>query len=206
MDALTLLGLASSVSLLAGWRMYLCVFATGLAMHFHLIALPRNMTSLSVLQSWWVIAASGTGLVAEFFADKVPWLDSFWDAVHTAVRPVGGAMLALAIVDPKDPAWQVAALLLGGSAALASHAAKAGTRAVVNVSPEPFTNIALSATEDIGTTGLIALLFSHPALGSVIAVLLLALAGLAIYWARAALSRLGAIRDHVVQRIGEVLH
>lgn len=205
MDALTLLGLASSVSLLAGWRMYLCVFATGLAMHFHWIALPQNMTSLAVLQNWWVIGASGTGLVAEFFADKVPWLDSFWDAVHTAIRPVGGALLSLAIIDPKDPTYQVAALLLGGTAALASHTAKASTRAVANVSPEPFTNLALSSTEDVSTASLAALVLSHPALGGVVALVLLVVAGFVLYWARKALKKLSALRDHITSKVSDAL-
>ncbi len=205
MDALSLLGLASSVSLLAGWRMYLCVFATGLAMHFHWIALPQNMTSLSVLQNWWVIGASGLGLVAEFFADKVPWLDSFWDAVHTAIRPVGGALLSLAIVDPKDPTWQVAALLLGGTAALTSHAAKASTRAVVNVSPEPFTNIALSSGEDISTAGLVTTVLAYPAVGGVVAVGLLALAVAVLFWARKALVKLSALRNRLHQAVSETL-
>ncbi len=205
MDALSLLGLAGSVSLLAGWRMYLCVFATGLAMHFHWIALPHNLASLAVLQNWWVIGASGFGLVAEFFADKVPWLDSLWDAVHTAIRPLGGAMLALAIVDPKDPTWQVAALLLGGTAALASHTAKAGTRAVVNVSPEPFTNIALSSGEDIGTAGLLATVLANPALGGVVAVALLVFAGVIFFWARRMLIKLGALRDQLGRAVSEHL-
>ncbi len=197
MDALTLLGVASSVSLLAGWRLYLCVFVTGLAMHFHLWALPQNLTSLAVLQNWWVIGASGFGLVAEFFADKIPWLDSLWDAVHTAIRPVGGALLALAIVDPKDPRFQVAALLLGGTAALASHAAKASTRAVANVSPEPFSNIALSGSEDIGTLGLLTTVMAYPAAGGVVAVLLLIVAVFIFYWARKMFKKIGALRDQL---------
>jgi hypothetical protein len=86
---------------------------------------------------------SAWGFTAEFFVDKIAWADTLWDAIHTAVRPVGGALRALAIVDVHDPVWQVVTLLAGGSAALASHTAKAGTRALVNTSPEPFTNVAL---------------------------------------------------------------
>jgi hypothetical protein len=205
MDALTLLGLASSVSLLAGWRMYLCVFATGLAMHFHWIALPVNLASLSVLQNWWVIGASGTGLVAEFFADKVPWLDSFWDAVHTAIRPVGGALLSLAIIDPKDPTYQVAALLLGGTAALASHTAKASTRAVANVSPEPVSNMVLSTGEDVTTAGLMALVLAHPALGGVIALIVLAGSIVIFILARKAMKKLIALRDHITAKVSDAL-
>jgi hypothetical protein len=156
------LAVASSVSLLAGWRMYLCVFAVGLAMRFHWLQLPAHLYSLDVLANPWVIGAAGVGLVAEFLADKIMWFDTMWDAVHTAVRPVGGALLALAIIDPSDPRWQAVALLLGGSAALAAHSAKAGTRAVINASPEPVSNIVVSSGEDVATTGLLALTLANP--------------------------------------------
>lgn len=162
MGLVELLGVASSVSLLAGWRIYLCVFAVGLAMHVGWLDLPSHLHALDVLANPWVIGAAGVGLVAEFLADKIMWFDTMWDAVHTAVRPVGGALLALAIVDPSDPKWQAVALLLGGSAALASHAAKAGTRAVVNASPEPVSNIVVSTGEDVVTTGLLALTLANP--------------------------------------------
>jgi hypothetical protein len=115
---------------------------------------------------------SGLGLVAEFFADKIAWLDSIWDAVHTAIRPIGGALLALAIVDASDPTWQVISLLLGGGAALASHSAKAGARAVVNASPEPFSNVAVSTGEDVVTGGLLFLALSNPFAAVGVAVLL----------------------------------
>jgi len=162
MGLVELLGVASSVSLLAGWRIYLCVFGVGLAMHLGWIDLPANLHALDVLASPWVIGAAALGLVAEFLADKVMWFDTMWDAVHTAVRPVGGALLALAIIDPADPKWQAVALLLGGSAALATHAAKAGTRAVINASPEPVSNIVVSSGEDVATTGLLALALANP--------------------------------------------
>jgi hypothetical protein len=162
MGVVELLGVASSVSLLAGWRMYLCVFAVGLAMRFHWLQLPVHLHSLDVLANPWVIGAAGVGLVAEFLADKIMWFDTMWDAVHTAVRPVGGALLALAIIDPSDPKWQAVALLLGGSAALATHSAKAGARAVVNASPEPVSNIVVSSGEDVATAGLLALTLANP--------------------------------------------
>lgn len=158
-----ILGVAGSVSLLAGWRMYLCVFATGLAMRLGWIAAPDHLASLAVLSNNWVLGASGFAMIAEFFADKIAWLDSIWDAVHTAIRPIGGALLALAVVDASDPKWQVITLLLGGGAALVSHSAKAGTRAVVNASPEPFSNIAVSTGEDVTTGGMLFLALAHPA-------------------------------------------
>lgn len=162
MGLVELFGVASSVSLLAGWRIYLCVFGVGLAMHFGWLDLPANLHALDVLANPWVIGAAGIGLVAEFLADKIMWFDTMWDAVHTAVRPVGGALLALAIIDPADPKWQAVALLLGGSAALATHSAKAGARALINASPEPVSNIIVSSGEDVATTGMLALTLANP--------------------------------------------
>ncbi len=173
MGIVELLGVAASVSLLAGWRLYLCVFGTGLAMYFGLIQAPEHVQGLQVLANPWVIGASGLGLIAEFFADKVAWLDSLWDSVHTAIRPIGGALLAMAIVDPSNTTWQVVALLLGGSAALVSHGAKAGTRAIVNASPEPFSNVAVSTGEDIVTGGLLYLVLQEPVAAGLVAVALL---------------------------------
>src|SRR6185503_8515524 len=89
-----ILGLAGSISLLSGWRLYLCVLATGLAMHFGAIPLPEHLASLKVLANPWVMGAAGFAAFAEFFADKIAWLDSVWDTVHTVIRPVGGALLA----------------------------------------------------------------------------------------------------------------
>jgi hypothetical protein len=173
MGIVELLGVAASVSLLAGWRLYLCVFGTGLAMYFGLIQAPEHVAGLQVLANPWVIGTSGLGLIAEFFADKIAWLDSLWDSVHTAIRPIGGALLAMAIVDPSNTTWQVVALLLGGSAALVSHGAKAGTRAVVNASPEPFSNVAVSTGEDIVTGGLLYLVLQEPMAAGLVAVALL---------------------------------
>lgn len=190
MGIVEILGVAGSVSLLAGWRMYLCVFATGLAMRMGWIDAPQHLQSLDVLANNWVLGASGIGLVAEFFADKVAWLDSIWDAVHTAIRPIGGALLALAIVDASDPAWQVITLLLGGGAALASHSAKAGTRAVVNASPEPFSNIAVSTGEDIATGGLLFLALANPVAAIAVAIIMAAVAVFGLITVRRMLGKL----------------
>lgn len=180
MGIIEILGLAGSLSLLSGWRLYLTVFATGVAMHFNLVPLPENLAMLDVLANPWVIGISAIGAVAEFFADKVAWLDSIWDGLHTIIRPVGGALLALAVVDSSDPTWQVIAFLLGGGAALASHAAKSTARAAVNTSPEPFSNVVVSTVEDVATGGLLVLAFANPVAAAIIAVglLLLAIYGL----------------------------
>ncbi len=181
MDIMAILGVAGSVSLLAGWRLYLSVFATGLAMRLGAIPLPEHLQSLEVLANPWVLGIAGAAAVVEFFADKVMWLDSIWDAVHTLIRPIGGALLALAIVDPADPATQVVAFLLGGGASLAAHAGKAGARAVVNTSPEPVSNIAVSTAEDLVTAGLLYTAYEYPhAAAGVAAVLLAIVAGLLI--------------------------
>ena len=190
MGIVEILGVAGSVSLLAGWRMYLCDFATGLAMRFGWIAPPEHLASLAVLSNYWVLGASGTAMIAEFFADKVAWLDTIWDAVHTAIRPIGGALLALALVDASDPSWQVITLLLGGGGALMSHTAKAGTRAIVNASPEPFSNIAVSTGEDVAAGGLLFTVLANPGIAIVIAVGLLILAIYAIFTVRRMLKRI----------------
>lgn len=189
MGIVEILGLATSVSLLSGWRMYLTVFATGLAMYFGYLDLPENLKMLEALANPWVIGIAGTGAVAEFFADKVAWLDSIWDGLNTLIRPLGGAMLALAVVDAGDPVWQVIVFLLGGGAALASHATKATTRAAVNTSPEPVSNVVLSTAEDVVTGGLLALAFTNPIIAAAIAVVLLGLVIWGLFAAKRALKR-----------------
>ncbi|PQM26912.1 DUF4126 domain-containing protein [Sphingopyxis lindanitolerans] len=172
MGILEILGVAGSLSLLAGWRLYLTILATGIAMHFGWLPLPEHLKALQVLANPWVLGVATVGTLAEFLADKVAWVDSAWDTIHGFIRPLGGALLALALVDSSDPTWQVVAFLLGGGGALLSHGAKATTRAVVNISPEPFSNAAVSTGEDVATTGLLALAIAYPAIAIVIAVLL----------------------------------
>lgn len=172
MGILEILGVAGSLSLLAGWRLYLTILATGIAMYFGWLPLPEHLKALQVLANPWVLGVATVGTLAEFLADKVAWVDSAWDTIHGFIRPLGGALLALALVDSSDPTWQVVAFLLGGGGALLSHGAKATTRAVVNISPEPFSNAAVSTGEDVATTGLLALAIAYPAIAIVIAVLL----------------------------------
>jgi hypothetical protein len=200
MGLIELLGLAASVSLLAGWRLYLCVFVTGLAMRGGWIEAPAHLEALGALADPWVLGAAGIGLVAEFFADKVAWIDSAWDAVHGFVRPVGGALLALAIVDAQDPAWQAVALLLGGGGALLSHGAKASARAVVNASPEPASNVVVSAAEDVGTAGMLTLAYLSPLAAIIVAMLALGFAIALLIYARRALRALIALRDRMIGR------
>ena len=184
MGAMEIIGIAGSVSLLAGWRLYLSIFATGLAMRLGALPLPEHLQSLDALANPWVMGAAAIAALAEFFADKVMWLDSAWDAVHTFVRPVGGALLALAIVDPSDPATQVVAFLLGGGAAFTAHAGKAGARGVVNTSPEPVSNVAVSTVEDMATAGLLYAAYEYPYVAGGIALVLLAIVVWLIWMAR----------------------
>jgi hypothetical protein len=181
MSPVEVLGMAASLSLLAGWRLYACVLGAGIAMRLGLLPLPEHIQSLQVLANPWVMGVAAVGFIAEFFADKVAWLDSAWDTVHTLIRPLGGAALALAVVDSSDTAWQVAAFLLGGGATLLAHGAKAGTRGVINASPEPFSNVAMSSIEDVVTVGGLWLLFEKPEIGVALAIGLLLLVGLLLW-------------------------
>ncbi|UUR08472.1 DUF4126 domain-containing protein [Sphingomonas glaciei] len=172
MGGVELLALAASTSLLAGWRLYLVTFVTGLSMRLGWIALPEKLAALDVLANPWVLVIAGAAALFEFFADKIAFIDTLWDGINTAIRPLGGALLSLAIVDPGDPVWQVAAFLLGGGAAFLSHSGKAATRAMVNTSPEPVSNMVVSTGEDIATAGLLALAIANPIAAALIALIL----------------------------------
>ena len=190
LGVIEILGLAGSVSLLSGWRLYLCMLATGIAMRGGVLPLPDHLSALGVFANPWVMGLAGVAALAEFFADKIAWIDSLWDAVHTFVRPLGGALLTLAVLDPADPATQVAAFILGGGAALLAHGGKAGARAVVNASPEPVSNVLVSSAEDVASAGLLYLAYEYPAAAAIVALALLALAIALLVVARRILRRL----------------
>ena len=190
MTPVELIALAASTSLLAGWRLYLVTLITGIAMKFGWISLPDNLHALDVLANNWVLGIAAVGTFCEFFADKIAWVDSAWDAVHGFIRPLGGALLSLAIIDSADPAWQVGSFLLGGGAALMAHAGKAGARTLVNASPEPFSNVIVSTGEDVATGGLLALAIANPIAAALIAFGLVLLSLWLVVAARRALSRL----------------
>lgn len=175
MTPVEVIALAASTSLLAGWRLYLVTLVTGLAMKFGYIALPDHLHALDVLANNWVLAIAAVGTFMEFFADKIAWVDSAWDTVHSVIRPLGGALLSLAIVDASDPSWQVISFLLGGGLSAVAHAGKAGARAMINMSPEPVTNVVASTTEDIATAGLLALAIANPVAAALIALILVML-------------------------------
>ena len=188
MTPVELIALAASTSLLAGWRLYLVTFVTGWAMRLGWIDLPDKLAALDVLANPWVLVISGAAALFEFFADKIAFVDSLWDGIHSFIRPLGGALLALAIVDPGDPAWQVGAFLLGGGAAFLSSSGKAATRVMVNTSPEPVSNMVVSTGEDIAAAGLLALAIANPIAAALIA-LILVLASLWLVFAARRLVR-----------------
>lgn len=190
MGIIEILGIAGSVSLLSGWRLYLSILATGIAMQWGAIPLPEHLDSLQVLANPRVMGAAGIAAVLEFFADKVAWLETLWDGIHTFIRPFGGAILALAIVDPSDPATQVISFLLGGGGALLAHGGKAGARAVINASPEPVTNVAISTVEDVATAGLLYAAYEYPSAAGAIALVLLGLAIWLLLLARRIIKRI----------------
>jgi len=160
-EKLNLLGVALGLACLAGINLYLTVFATGLAIHFHWITLAPAYQSLEVLGDPVIIIVAGALYLVEFLADKIPWVDSAWDAVHTVIRPIGGALLAIQVLGHPSPAFTVIVALLAGSATLITHTAKAATRLTTNTSPEPFSNIALSLGEDAAVVGGLALIYHN---------------------------------------------
>jgi len=172
-DAPQLLALAAALGWASGVRLYLAVFLVGLAGYFGLMDLPHG---LQVLQHPGVLAASGFMCFVEFFADKIPLVDSVWDMVHTVIRIPAGAALAAGALGADSQAMGWIAALLGGSLAATSHAAKLTTRAAVNTSPEPFSNIAVSLFEDGFVVFMLWLSATHPLLFAVALVLTLAVA------------------------------
>src|SRR3954463_6643519 len=151
MDVLSSLGRTMGFSFAAGINLYATVAILGLASRFDWVALPPQY---KVFDNDIVIAAALVMYLVEFVADKIPWVDSVWDAVHTVIRPVGGALIAVATLGHASPTVEGLAALFGGTLAASSHFTKAGTRAVANASPEPFTNWILSIGEDIFVVGL----------------------------------------------------
>ena len=173
METLQTFALAAMLSWASGLRLYLAVFAVGLAANFGYIDLPHG---LQVLQHPWVIGAAGVMLAMEFLVDKVPGLDSVWDAIHTFVRIPAGAFLAAGATGDTLNALTVAAGLLGGTITAGTHFTKSGGRAMLNTSPEPFTNWAASFTEDAMVLSGIWLVFTHPVVFLVLFALFVAFA------------------------------
>ena len=160
MEIIQNLALAGGLSWASGLRLYLTVFAVGLLSKYSYIDLP---SALDILSNPVIIGVSGILAVIEFLADKTPYVDSAWDSIQTFIRIPAGALLAMGVINSSDPMVATIAALLGGSLAGATHATKAGRRAMINTSPEPISNIAASLSEEslLVTGGW--LVFAHPA-------------------------------------------
>lgn len=163
---------------LAGIRVYLTVFGVGIAGALGWLDLPQ---ALEVTASPWVIGVSGLLAAAEFFADKIPGVDSGWDLMHTLLRVPAGAFLAAATLS-SDGELGGAALATGAGVALTSHVLKAGSRALLNTSPEPVSNWAASITEDVAVVGALALVFAHPWLALTLSVSVSVLLAMLVWW------------------------
>ncbi len=150
MEALASLATAAGLGWASGVRLYAVVFFLGLLHFFGIYTLPANLQTLG---NGWVMGAAGFMFLVEFLADKIPGFDSVWDAAHTFIRVPAGALLAAAAVAGGDPGMSVAAAILGGTIAAGSHITKASTRALINTSPEPFSNWTASFSEDALSIG-----------------------------------------------------
>lgn len=173
LDTAQLIAIASVLGFASGIRLYLVLFVVGLAGYMQWVPLPAG---LQLLAQPWVLGASGLMMAIEFFADKIPALDSLWDTVHTLIRIPAGAALAAAIFGGDSATWATVAALLGGSLAATSHFTKAGSRALINTSPEPFSNVAASSAEDVLAGGLLLLVLAYPWVAAGIVLLLVLLA------------------------------
>ena len=174
----------------SGLNVYATVAVLGLCEHFHLVDLPPQFRAFDHPV---IIGIALAMYLVEFVADKIPWFDSVWDAVHTVVRPIGGALVAVNAMGHTSPVMTALAALLGGSIAMTTHVTKAGTRAAVNTSPEPFSNWVLSLGEDAVAIGLSYFALQHPYAAAVVAIVLLVamitLASYIVRWVRRRFAR-----------------
>jgi hypothetical protein len=168
MDTVHLLGSAAGLGLLAGIRLYFTVFALGLAIRMGWFEPAAAMSQLSILASTPVLAGSGLLFLIEFVADKIPWLDSIWDGVHTFIRPVGAAVLGITALGQADPELTTLIGLVSGGVAFTGHASKAAARVAVNHSPEPFSNWFLSFAEDLFVPFGLWVVIEHPIVATVL--------------------------------------
>ena len=180
MEVIQLLGTAMGLALVSGINLYATILTVGLGIRFDFIHLSPNLDNLSILAHPYVLIAASIAFFLEFFADKIPWVDSLWDAIHTFIRPIGAAVIGVKTIGTVDPAIELAVFLLCGAVAFSTHSTKASIRLAANHSPEPFSNSALSIVEDISVVGGTWLAFTHPLL---VFVLTLAFVAIFIYFA-----------------------
>ena len=186
MEILTSLGRTMGFSFAAGINLYATVAILGLASRFGWVALPPQY---QVFDNNWIIGGALVLYAIEFVADKIPWVDSIWDAVHTVIRPVGGAVIAVATLGDKTPATETMIALFGGALAASTHFSKSGTRVLANASPEPFSNWFLSIAEDLFVVGLGMLALKYPAAAAVVVIVCLALIVASAAWIAKAVRR-----------------
>lgn len=188
MDLLITLGRTLGFSLAAGVNLYATLALLGLAARFGWVALPPQYQAFN---NDWVIGGSLLLYAVEFFADKIPWLDSVWDGVHTFIRPIGGALIAVSTLGDASPALEGVVALAGGTLAAGSHFTKAGTRVAVNASPEPFSNWLLSTTEDVFVVGLGLIALQYPLVALTVVAVAIVVMALAARWLWKLLTRRG---------------
>jgi hypothetical protein len=167
MEIIAALGRTMGFSFAAGINLYATVAILGLASRYQWVKLPSQF---QVFDNDWVIGTAIVLYIVEFVADKVPWFDSVWDAIHTAIRPIGGAVIAVTTLGDASPATETMVGLLGGTLAAGTHFTKAGTRAVANTSPEPFSNWMLSLAEDLFVVGLGFLALKYPVAAALVVI------------------------------------
>jgi hypothetical protein len=194
MNPIETLGLALGAGFSSGLNLYATVATLGLLERFGVIHLPQ---SLHVLSNPVILVVAGVLYLVEFFADKIPYVDTVWDAIHTFIRPPAAALLAYSAAGAAPAEWRWAAALVAGSVALTSHGTKASARAAVNTTPEPFSNWALSLGEDVLAVWLTWMATVHPVATTVIVAGLVALSVYLLFhlfrFARRALQRLFAV-------------
>src|SRR5712692_7873819 len=191
MNPIETLGLALGAGFSSGLNLYATVATLGLLQRFGVLRLPSG---LQILSHPWILGIAIALYLLEFFADKVPYIDTVWDAVHTFIRPPAAALLAFAAAGGAPPEWRWGAALIAGGIARTAHGTKASARAAVNASPEPFSNWALSLGEDVLAVWLTWMAAVHPFATTIIVAMLLALSAFLLYhlfrFARRALQRL----------------
>ncbi|MEO8681736.1 MAG: DUF4126 domain-containing protein [Vicinamibacterales bacterium] len=170
MELLTAFGRTLGFSLAAGVNLYATVAVLGLASRYGWVQLPGQF---GAFDNPWIIGIASALYLIEFVADKIPWVDSLWDSVHTVIRPIGGALIAVAALGQASPAFQVVIALVGATVAAGGHVTKAGARVAINTSPEPFTNWIVSLLEDVFVVGLSLLTLKFPLLALVVCAFIL---------------------------------
>ena len=179
MELLISLGRTLGFSLTSGVNLYATVAVLGLAARFQWVTLPPQY---QVFNNDWVIGAALVLYVVEFVADKIPWVDTMWDSLHTVIRPLGGAAVAIATLGDASPGYQTLIGIAGGAIAAGSHLTKASTRVAANASPEPFSNWLLSFLEDAFVLGLGLIALKYPVVALVITILIIIMIVLALRW------------------------